>query len=208
MIQRALERLLAGIFLILSLPLLALLYIIVRLDSKGPFLFLQLRAGKNKKPFWIYKIRTMIQDAESFKFQVSSLNEADGPVFKIQNDPRYTSVGKVLSRIAIDELPQLMNVLEGTMAFVGPRPLPLLEAKKVPKKYEKRFAVLPGMTSSWIVGGAHRLSFKRWMELDCEYAANKTFMKDVVILAQTGILVGRGIISFIWPSPDSVKINN
>ena len=195
--MQILERLLAGVLLILSLPLLAVLYIMVRLNSKGPFLFLQLRAGKNIKPFWIYKIRTMIQDAESFKFQVSSLNEADGPVFKIQNDPRYTRVGKVLSRIAVDELPQLMNILEGTMAFVGPRPLPLLEAKKVPKKYHARFSVMPGMTSSWIVEGAHRLSFKRWMELDCEYTTNKTVMKDIVILAKTGMLVGRGIVGRI-----------
>ena len=189
MIWRALERLCAGILLILSLPVLGILYIIVRLDSKGPFLFLQLRAGKDKKPFWIYKIRTMAEEAESLKPKVQSLNEADGPVFKIRNDPRYTRIGKVLSRIAIDELPQLINIMEGSMAFVGPRPLPLSEAQKIPKKYEIRFSVLPGMTSEWVVQGAHELSFKRWMELDCQYAKKRSFMRDISIMFRTVYMI-------------------
>ena len=193
MIYRALERLLAFIFLLFFLPLLGILYSIVRLESKGSFLFLQLRAGKDGKPFWIYKIRTMIQNAESFKFQVSRLNEADGPVFKIKNDPRYTRVGKFLSRVAIDELPQLMNIIEGQMAFVGPRPLPLLEAQKVPKKYGARFRVLPGMTSPWVIAGAHALSFKKWMEMDCQYAKNKNILGDIMILFKTMGVVFRSV---------------
>lgn len=193
MIYRALERLFAILFLIISLPLLGILYVVVRLDSPGPFLFLQLRAGKNKQPFWIYKIRTMVEEAESLKIKVKKLNEADGPVFKIKNDPRYTRVGKLLSRIAIDELPQLMNIIEGSMAFVGPRPLPLSEAKRVPKRYEQRFAVLPGMTSEWVVQGAHTVSFKKWMELDCQYAKNRSIMKDISILLRTVYVVGKMI---------------
>jgi len=191
MVYRALERLLAFFLLIFFLPLLGILYIVVRLDSKGPFLFLQLRAGEGGKPFWMYKIRTMIQNAESFKFQVSRLNEADGPVFKIKNDPRYTRVGKLLSHVAIDEMPQLMNIIEGNMSFVGPRPLPLVEAKKVPKKYTTRFSVMPGMTSSWVIAGAHELSFKKWMELDCQYAKNKNILGDITILLKTIGVVGR-----------------
>lgn len=196
MIYRLLERFLAIILLTFSAPLLALLYIVVRLDSRGPFLFLQLRAGKDKKPFWIYKIRTMVVEAESRRSKVERLNEADGPVFKIHNDPRYTRIGKVLSHLALDELPQLMNIIEGTMVFVGPRPLPLSEAQRVPKRYVDRFLVLPGMTSSWIVEGAHKLSFKRWMELDVEYVKNKTIGGDVVILVKTVIVVFRMIFSY------------
>lgn len=127
----------------------------------------------------------MVEGADSLKSQVQSLNEADGPVFKIRHDPRYTPVGKILSHLAIDELPQLINVINGEMALVGPRPLPVAEAKKVPKKYHARFTVLPGMTSSWIVNGAHALSFKRWMELDCEYAHNRNILTDLKILLST-----------------------
>jgi len=185
MVYRLLERVFACILLILSFPLLGILYCIVRLDSKGPFLFLQLRMGKDNKPFWMYKIRTMVDNAESLKLKVKSLNEADGPVFKIQDDPRYTRVGKYLSQVAIDELPQLINVIKGDMAFVGPRPLPLAEARNVPKKYAKRFAVLPGMTSEWVTQGAHRLSFKKWMELDCEYVKKKSPLVDLSILVRT-----------------------
>ena len=185
MIQSVLERLLATLLCIFFLPLFAILYVIVRLDSDGPFIFLQLRMGKDKKPFWIYKIRTMVKQAESLKLKVERLNEADGPVFKIRNDPRYTRAGKFLSRAALDELPQLINVVEGTMAFVGPRPLPLSEAIKVPKKYKERFSILPGMTSEWVVQGAHELSFKRWMELDCRYAKQKSIKKDIFIIGKT-----------------------
>lgn len=194
MIYRALERLSALLFFILFLPVFAVLYIVVKLDSKGPFLFLQLRMGKDWRPFWMYKIRTMVEGAESLKPKVQRLNEADGPVFKIKNDPRYTRVGKYLSRIAIDELPQLINIAEGTMSFVGPRPLPLVEAYAVPKKYEKRFLVLPGMTSEWIIQGAHELSFKRWMELDCQYAKKRTFIGDINIFLRTvGVVCRTGI---------------
>ncbi len=193
MIQRVLERLFALVLLIVCLPILGILYVVVRLDSKGPFLFLQLRAGKNKTPFWIYKIRTMVWNAEELKARYLRKNEADGPVFKIKNDPRYTRVGKFLSRIAVDELPQLMNIIEGSMAFVGPRPLPLKEAQKVPKEFKQRFMVLPGMTSTWVVKGAHQLSFKKWMQLDCQYAKKKSVRQDILILSQTVIMIIRMI---------------
>lgn len=193
MIRRALERVSAGILLSLSLPLLAILYIIVRLDSAGPFFFLQLRMGKNKKPFWIYKIRTMIEQSERLKSKFEGLNEVDGPVFKIRNDPRYTRIGRFLSHSALDELPQLINIIKGEMAFVGPRPLPKNEANLVPKKYRERFSVLPGMTSSWIVQGAHMLTFRKWMELDCEYSRDNSPYQDIIILLRTISIVMREI---------------
>lgn len=179
------SRFIALVILVVLSPLFVILFIVVKSSSRGPFLFRQKRMGKDKKTFWIYKIRTMVEGAESLKSKVQGLNEADGPVFKIRNDPRYTVIGKFLSHSALDELPQLINVLKGEMAFVGPRPLPFSEANKIPAKYATRFSVLPGMTSSWIINGAHSLSFREWMELDCEYALNRDIFTDFKILLST-----------------------
>lgn len=193
MVYRLLERVCAGILFIFFLPLLCILYIVVRLSSKGPFLFRQLRIGKNKEPFWIYKIRTMVVGADALQARYKNKNEADGPVFKMRNDPRYTTVGKFLSHSALDELPQLINIVRGEMAFVGPRPLPKKEAIRIPKKYHVRFSVLPGMTSTWIVEGAHSLTFKQWMELDCEYVRHNSLYQNISILLKTGSVVLRMI---------------
>jgi lipopolysaccharide/colanic/teichoic acid biosynthesis glycosyltransferase len=186
-------RLLAGALLLILLPLLAFFYLLVKLTSKGPFLFKQKRMGKDKKIFIMYKIRTMVDKAESLKSKVSHLNEADGPVFKIRDDPRYTKVGKFISHTGLDELPQLINVIKGEMVFVGPRPLPVEEAEKVPKKYERRFSVKPGITSPWVVEGSHRLTFKEWMELDLEYVKDNSFFYDLDIALRTILLIIRSI---------------
>jgi len=191
------QRLLALIILILFLPLLVILYIVVKLTSKGPFIFKQKRMGKNRKVFEIYKIRTMVENAEDLKSKICDLNEAEEPAFKIHDDPRYTRVGKFLAHTALDELPQLINIIKGETAFVGPRPLPIEEARKVPKKYEKRFSVLPGMTSLWIIRGADHASFKKWMEMDLEYIKNKSFFYDLKILLLTAGLTMRLIVNRI-----------
>lgn len=185
------QRLLALIILFFSLPLLGVLFLAVKLTSKGPFLFKQKRLGKDKKPFFIYKIRTMVEGAEKLKAKLSHLNEADGPVFKIYNDPRYTKIGHFLAHSGLDELPQLFNIIKGEMAFVGPRPLPVEEAEKIPKKYEKRFSVLPGITSLWVIRGASHHCFTRWMEDDLEYLKNKSFWYDLKIAAATGVMILR-----------------
>lgn len=190
-----LERLSALFLLIFFSPLLVILYIVVELTSKGSFIFKQLRAGKNKKPFWIYKIRTMVEGAETQKSKLKAQNEADGPAFKIRNDPRYTKVGRFLAHTAIDEIPQLWNIIRGEMSFVGPRPLPVDEAKKIPKKYEKRFSVLPGMTSLWIIKGAKHSSFEDWMNLDLEYISKKSFLYDLIISTKTIFLIIKLIIT-------------
>ncbi len=160
--------------------------------------FKQKRLGKDKKSFTMYKFRTMVDNAEDLKSKIYHLNEADGPVFKIRNDPRYTKVGKFLSHTGLDELPQLINVIKGEMALVGPRPLPVDEAKKIPKKYERRFSVLPGMTSPWIIKGAHRLTFKKWMELDLEYVKNKSIKYDLVVLEKTALTIFKLLINEIF----------
>lgn len=184
-----LYRAIAFILLILMTPFLLLIYIAVKITSKGPFIFAQKRLGKDKKPFMIYKIRTMIEGAELLRKKYLVMNEADGPVFKIKNDPRYTKIGRTISQIGLDEVPQLVNIIKGEMSFVGPRPLPVYEAVKVPKKYEKRFMVLPGITSDWVVGGSHNLSFNRWMRLDIKYVEKNNVIIDTVIAAKTVLLI-------------------
>jgi lipopolysaccharide/colanic/teichoic acid biosynthesis glycosyltransferase len=186
------QRIVALMLLGLLFPIIGFLYLLVKLTSRGPFIFNQKRWGKNKKPFFMYKIRTMIENAEELKPKLNNQNEANGPVFKIRHDPRYTRIGKILSHSGIDEILQLINIVKGEMAFVGPRPLPIDEAKKVPEKYNKRFSVLPGITSLWVVNGAHNLTFDQWMQSDIDYINQKTSQLDMIILAKTlAIIVGQ-----------------
>lgn len=179
------KRALALLFLVLIMPFILLFFLLIKLTSPGPFIFKQKRTGKNKKPFFLYKIRTMVDDAENLKSKIQNLNEADRPVFKIRNDPRYTKIGKFLSHTGLDETPQLINIIKGEMDFVGPRPLPVDEANKIPKKYERRFSVLPGITSLWIIKGAHNLTFTQWMKFDLEYVDKKSFIYDAKIFIKT-----------------------
>ena len=182
-----LYRLIAFTSFVTLLPAFSIMYVIVRLDSKGPFLFKQRRAGLGRKPFTLYKIRTMVPNAERLKTKIKRLNEADGPVFKIRHDPRYTRVGKFISHRGLDELPQLINVIKGDMSLVCPRPLPLSEARLIPKRFQGRFSVLPGMTSEWVVRSAHRLPFATWMRTDLDYVRNHSLKVDVSIMVRTAL---------------------
>ncbi len=185
------ERIIALIIFILFSPFILAILMLVRLTSSGPAIYRQTRIGKDMELFLIYKIRTMRIGAEKDKSKFDHLNEADGPVFKIRNDPRFTLVGKILSRTGLDEILQLINVIKGDMSFVGPRPLPVEEAKKIPKKYQDRFLVKPGITSLWIVRGAHELSFDEWMRSDLEYVRKKSPLVDLYIMGVTLILMLR-----------------
>jgi lipopolysaccharide/colanic/teichoic acid biosynthesis glycosyltransferase len=183
------SKVLAVILLIIFSPFLLVAFFLVKITSKGKFIFKQRRTGKNNNIFVIYKIRTMVENTEHLKSKLSNLNEADGPVFKIYNDPRYTKIGKFLSHTGLDELPQLVNIIKGEMDFVGPRPLPVDEAKQIPKKYQKRFLILPGITSPWILQGAHKLNFKEWMKSDLDYIKEKSIWYDVKVLIKTFLLI-------------------
>lgn len=185
MIQRLSALLLLG----LISPALAILYVWVKLDSKGPFVFKQLRLGKDKKPFWLYKIRTMKVGSQIKQSKLRSLNQADGPVFKIHNDPRYTKAGKIISHTGLDELLQLINIIKGEMAFVGPRPLPENEANAIQKKYQQRFNVLPGITSLWVINGAQHQNFDRWMRDDLEYVKNQNLLLDLKIMFKSAAML-------------------
>lgn len=185
------SKILAFLLLIILSPVLFLLFILVKTTSQGPFIFKQMRAGKNKKIFFIYKMRSMVTNAENVRKNYIHLNEANGPVFKIANDPRYTKIGRILSKTGFDELPQLINIIRGEMSFVGPRPLLINESNKIPKKYQKRFTVLPGITSLWVIKGSHNLSFKEWMELDMFYVKNHSLLLDLYIVLNTIILLSK-----------------
>ena len=193
------QKILALFLFTLTLPFYPIFFLAIKLTSPGPFIFKQKRAGRGKKPFTIYKFRTMVKNAEELKKKYLGLNEAGDPTFKIINDPRFTKFGKILAKSALDELPQLINVIKGEMALVGPRPLPINEAGKVPKKYQGRFSVLPGLTSTWIIRGAHELSFEKWMELDLEYVKNKNALLDLKIIAKTILLLLRPKLIYIFP---------
>lgn len=179
------ERLIALILLIILAPLLLVLILIVKLDSKGPAIFKQRRAGQDRRPFTILKIRTMVQNAEAAKSKLTGLNEADGPVFKIKHDPRFTRVGYWIARLSLDELPQLLNIVRGEMAFVGPRPIPVSEADLIAPEFRGRFRVLPGVTSTWVTQEIGHQNFRAWMLADLDYTKHQSFTYDLKIIMQT-----------------------
>lgn len=148
-------------------------------------IFEQLRLGKNGKPFVMYKFRTMVINAEEQKKSLLHLNEADGPVFKIRDDPRYTKIGKFLAHTGLDELPQLWNVIKGDMALIGPRPLPIEEAAKLKPWQQKRHAIKPGIMSPWILEGYHSMKFDDWMKSDIVYIEQKSYWYDIRLSLRT-----------------------
>jgi len=174
------------ILLVLLLPLLLLVAVVIKLDSAGPIFFVQERMGYNKRRFRMIKFRTMTADAEARIKEIEHLNETDGPAFKIRHDPRMTRVGRLLRKLSIDELPQLINVLFGDMSLVGPRPLPMRDVLGLEVAWQKRrFSVKPGLTCLWQVSGRSNLSFEEWMQLDLEYIDRWSLALDCKILLRT-----------------------
>jgi exopolysaccharide biosynthesis polyprenyl glycosylphosphotransferase len=191
--KRFLDILVSGALLVLLSPVLVLTAVFVKLDSKGTAIFAQERVGLNKRRFRMYKFRTMVVNAEKLQDQLESRNEAQGPVFKIKNDPRITRIGKFLRKTSIDELPQLFNVIRGDMSLVGPRPLPVRDYKGFDQDWQRRrFSVSPGITCLWQVSGRNGISFNQWMDLDMEYIDNWSFWLDMKILIKTVPAVVRG----------------
>jgi exopolysaccharide biosynthesis polyprenyl glycosylphosphotransferase len=166
----------------------------IRRDSPGPVIFRQLRVGKGGRPFTAYKFRTMVADAEARKAELVALNEADGPIFKIRNDPRMTRVGRLLRRTSLDELPQFWNVLRGEMSLVGPRPPTPDEAAHYEEWHRRRLDVTPGLTGLWQVLGRSDTSFDEMVRLDIYYAENWSPGMDLRILLQTipVVISGKG----------------
>jgi len=183
----------ASLLLILS-PLLLLVAIAVKIDSKGPIFFAQERAGMNKRRFKLHKFRSMVVNAEELKASLANQNEVDGPVFKIKEDPRITRVGRLIRKTSIDELPQLWNALKGDISLVGPRPPLFSEVEQYEWLFRKRISIKPGITCLWQVMGRNELSFEEWMELDKRYIENWSIWLDIKILFMTipTVLLGRG----------------
>lgn len=143
----------------------------------------------------MYKFRTMCRDADKIQNDFIHLNEMDGPVFKIKNDPRITTVGRILRKYSIDELPQLLNVLLGDMSIVGPRPMALRDYEGFPEDWQRRrFSMRPGLTCYWQIRGRNTLDFETWMHLDMEYIDNWSFFEDIKIILLTipAVLKGSG----------------
>ncbi|GGM88044.1 exopolysaccharide biosynthesis polyprenyl glycosylphosphotransferase [Dactylosporangium sucinum] len=192
LVKAGFDRVGAALLLVVASPLLAGLALAVRVESRGPVLFRQVRVGKDGREFVIFKFRTMHVDAEARLAELRHLNEVDGALFKLRNDPRVTRVGRLLRKFSLDELPQLLNVLGGSMSLVGPRP-PLPEEVAVyPDDARRRLAVRPGMTGLWQVSGRSDLSWDEAVRLDLQYVENWSLSLDLVIMLRTLSAVTRG----------------
>ena len=182
------------LLLALSAPLLLLLAVLICLDDpRGGPIFRQTRLGLGGRRFTMYKFRTMAVDAEQQRAELAALNEMDGPVFKIRDDPRVTRIGKFLRRSSLDELPQLFNVLRGDMSIIGPRPPLPCEAAEYTDYQSLRLIVKPGLTGLWQVrADRNAVSFAEWVEDDMEYILNASLWGDVKLMLKTPFVMLRG----------------
>lgn len=193
-VKRMIDVTVSGLALLLLAPIGLLLALAIKLDSRGPVLFVQERVGLGGRRFRFFKFRTMVPDAEQRQAALENLNEASGPVFKIRHDPRVTRLGRMMRQFSLDELPQFLNVLRGDMSLVGPRPLPVRDVLRIDRRaHKRRFSVRPGITCLWQAFGREP-SFEEWIRTDMEYIDNWSLRLDFEILAKTipAVLTGRG----------------
>jgi len=185
MVKRGIDVVFSALALVLFSPLLAAIAIAVKLDSPGPVLYRSERIGKRGRVFRCIKFRTMVQDAEKRRSEVMHLNERDGVLFKVSNDPRITNLGRFLRKYSLDELPQFINVLRGEMSIVGPRPPIASEVKEYKLSHLRRLDVTPGITGLWQVQGRQDPSFASYVSLDVTYIENWTVWLDFKIIMRT-----------------------
>jgi exopolysaccharide biosynthesis polyprenyl glycosylphosphotransferase len=193
-VKRVVDVVVALVGLVLSAPLWPLAALAIRLGSRGPVLYRQVRCGLHGRRFVLLKFRTMVVDAEKLQDEVAHLNVMDGPVFKAPGDPRVTAVGRLLRRSSLDELPQFVNVLKGDMSLVGPRPAIPEEVERYLPWQRRRLAMKPGITCLWQISGRSKLDFATWMELDLAYIDSWSVWLDLKILLLTvpAVFSGRG----------------
>jgi exopolysaccharide biosynthesis polyprenyl glycosylphosphotransferase len=197
------QMLLKGVFdrvfglavFILSLPVFIIVPILVKATSRGPVFFSQERCGLRGKKFTVHKFRTMIEDADAQKEDLEKYNEQDGVTFKIENDPRMTKLGKWLRKLSLDEFPQLINVITGSMSIIGPRPLVPEEVDRFKIWQRRRLSMKPGLTCIWVIRGRKNVKFEDWMKLDLEYIDNWSLWLDIKIFFKTipVILFGKNV---------------
>jgi len=185
LIKRAGDRVGSALLLVVLSPLLLIIAILIKTTSRGPVFFVGERIGVGQRPFDCYKFRTMIHGSVDSQASLEAINEADGVLFKMRDDPRLTRVGRVLRRLSLDELPQLFNVLKGDMSLVGPRPLPLRDYQLMEEWHRRRHVMLPGMTGLWQISGRSDLSFDAMVRLDLQYMETWSLKSDLHILWRT-----------------------
>jgi len=193
-VKRLFDIVASAFALWMLLPLFAAVIAAIKLTSKGPIFFKQTRVGLNGKPFHMLKFRSMVMNAEALLAGLQTQNEQTGPVFKMQRDPRVTSVGRFIRKYSIDELPQLINVLRGEMSIVGPRPPVPKEVARYEAWQRRRLSVRPGLTCIWQVSGRNQISFEDWMYLDMRYIDHWSLSQDIQLIVRTVpvVLSGRG----------------
>ena len=193
-LKRSIDLILGLVSLILTSPVIALVSLLIKLDSRGPVVLTQTRIGKGSRSFTVYKFRSMRQDADDMKDELAHLNESQGPLFKIREDPRLTPVGRVIRKLSIDELPQLTNVFKGEMSLVGPRPPLPSEVDQYASWQRKRFEVLPGITGLAQISGRSDLTFDETLRFDFYYIENWSPLMDIKIMLKTlpSVITGRG----------------
>jgi exopolysaccharide biosynthesis polyprenyl glycosylphosphotransferase len=193
-VKRGFDLVMSLLIVILGLPLWLLIAAAIKLDSRGPVLFVDRRIGVGEREFGMLKFRTMVAGAEARQAELEEANEAEGALFKIREDPRVTRVGRLLRRFSLDEIPQVVNVVKGEMSLVGPRPLPLRDYRLLEDWHRARYRVLPGMTGLWQISGRSGLSFDDLVRLDFTYLENWSIWLDVSIIAKTipAVLTRRG----------------
>ncbi len=185
LVKRALDLLGAALGLLALSPVMVAIAVAIKLDGGGPVFFGQLRVGRHGRRFQMLKFRTMIPDADAMKDALRAYNEAGGGLFKIAEDPRITRVGRFLRRSALDELPQLLNVLKGEMSLVGPRPLVVEEDERIAGPHRRRLELMPGMTGPWQILGPARAPLGEMVAIDYLYVADWSLWTDVKILLRT-----------------------
>ena len=188
-LKRITDIVLSIMVAIVFLPIGFISAILIKLEDKGPIFFSQTRIGKNGKPFTMYKFRSMCLGAESKLISLSALNERDGPVFKIKNDPRVTKIGRFIRRTCLDELPQLINIIKGDMSIVGPRPPIIYEVEKYTPYQAHRLDIKPGLTCYWQISNKDLVTFDQWIDMDIKYIKECSLLIDLQMILKTVIFI-------------------
>jgi lipopolysaccharide/colanic/teichoic acid biosynthesis glycosyltransferase len=191
--KRGIDILASLLGLSMGFPLMVIAAVGIKLTSRGPIIYSQMRTGWRGQRFRLYKFRTMVVNAESQKEALMERNERDGPAFKVKGDPRITPIGSLLRATGIDEIPQLWNVIRGEMSLVGPRPLPCGEDEQCQRWQRRRLDTKPGLTCSWQVSKSRKISFANWMRMDIHYVDQRSLTGDLILMWKTvlAMLLGR-----------------
>lgn len=193
-VKRLADIVLSCIALICLSPVFLICAVAIKLEDKGPVFFTQVRAGRDSNPFQIYKFRSMYVNADAAFKEMMKYNEQTGQAFKIKEDPRITKVGRIIRRLSIDELPQLVNIIKGDMSIVGPRPLLEFQMEECDDYQKQRLLVRPGLTCYWQIGGRADIKWEDWVEMDLDYIEDMSLWTDLKIIVKTipAILSGDG----------------